>query len=194
MGFERGRTPLATRTPGVSGEFHAQGNLLLAARTARRRGFAADRMWFIGDPTEDHQGAPMGFILPVSFVREMILMGVVIGLLAGFLLGMFLEWKGWGPAFRNLASWLPSGVIVGGLIGMIGGWCALSARIGAYLHNAHAGTLRLKIAIPQDVPAAERERLAETAERVLREAHAESLLRLDGTVDINSPQSPAYIP
>ncbi len=93
-------TPLATRTAGVSGEFHSQGNLLLAARTARRRGFAADRMWFIGEPTEDALGGPMGFVLPVSFVRELTLALAVLGGLLGLLLASTLQWRGWGGRAR----------------------------------------------------------------------------------------------
>ncbi len=186
-------TPLATRTAGVSGEFHSQGNLLLAARTARRRGFAADRMWFIGEPTEDALGGPMGFVLPVSFVRELTLALAVLGGLLGLLLASTLQWRGWGEALRQAPVGLLAGAVVGAAIGLGSGWAALSARVGAYLARAHAGTLRLKIGLPAGLPAAEAERLAEVAERVLREAKAESVRRADGTVDYNSPQNPAYV-
>ena len=186
-------TPLATRTPGVSGEFHSQGNLLLAARTARRRGFAADRMWFIGEPAEDLLGGPMGFVLPVSFVREMAFGWAVIGALGGVLVAGTLQWQGLGAALQRAPVGLIVGVIGGGLLGLFGGWAALSARVGAYLSRASAGTLRLKIGLVGELPQAEAERLAEVAESVLREAKAESIRRLDGSVDYNSPQNPAYV-
>jgi len=186
-------TPLATRTPGVSGEFHSQGNLLLAARTARRRGFAADRMWFIGEPTQDAQGAPMGFVLPVSFVREMALAMAVLGGLLGLLIASTITFQTWGLALQRAPIGLISGAVAGAVIGLFSGWAALSARVGAYLYRAHAGTLRLKIGLAADLPAAELERLAEVAERVLREAKAESVRRVDGSVDYNSPQHPAYV-
>lgn len=186
-------TPLAARTPGVSGEFHSQGNLLLAARTARRRGFATDRMWFVGESTEDALGAPMGFVLPVSFVREMALAMAVLGGLLGLLLASTISWRGWGYALQQAPVGLVAGVLAGGVFGLFAGWAALSARVGAYLSRARAGTLRLKIGLPEDLPAAEAERLAEVAERVLREAKAESVQRLDSSVVYNSPQHAGYV-
>ena len=193
MAGATGSTPLATRSPGVIGEFHAQGNLLLAARTARRRGFAGDRMWFIGDPAVDRTGAPMGFVLPVSFVREMGLMGLLVGLLLGFLFGMFYDFHGYVAGLQRLPGALVTGALIGSLSLLLVGWAALSARIGAYLFKAQAGSLHLKIGLPMHLPEAEREHLAETAELVLREAKAETIRHVDGTVEVNSPQSPAYV-
>ncbi|NUQ01442.1 MAG: hypothetical protein HUU35_16485 [Armatimonadetes bacterium] len=192
MHTEMVSTPRVTEFDGVSGEFHSQGNLLLAARTARRAGLPGERMWLIGDPAEDHAGAPMGFVIPVSFVREMAISFLLMGALFGAITSGSLYWTGWADAARKIPVGLVVGGLTGGLVGMFCGWAAISARIGAYLFNARAGTLRLKIGIPPSSET-ERERLAEAAERVLRKAHAESISRLDGAVEVNSPQSPAYV-
>lgn len=192
MHTEMVSTPRVTEFDGVSGEFHSQGNLLLAARTARRAGLPGERMWLIGDPAEDHAGAPMGFVIPVSFVREMALSFLLVGALFGAITSGSLYWTGWADAARKIPAGLLLGGLSGGVAGLFIGWAAVSARIGAYLFNAKAGTLRLKIGIPQ-VAEGERERQAELAERSLRVAHAESIVRLDGSVEVNSPQSPAYV-
>ncbi len=193
MAASAGSTPAGHLMAGVSGEFHLQGNLLLAARTARRRGLPPDRMWLVGAAAEDRQGAPIGFVLPVSFVRELSLAGAVVGLLIGLLTAFTLDAPGLSAALPRLAPTVVGAVLLGAVGGLLAGWAAVSARVGAYLRAATAGALLLKIGIPDDLPETERERLAETAERVLREAKAEAIHQMDGTVEVNSPQSPEYL-
>lgn len=193
MAARTGSTPAGHLMAGVSGEFHLQGNLLLAARTARRRGLPPDRMWLIGGAAEDRQGAPIGFVLPVSFVRELTLAGAVVGLLIGLLTALTLDAPGLSAASGRLAPTVVGALLLGAVGGLLAGWAAVSARVGAYLRAATAGALLLKIGIPDDLPETERERLAEIAERVLREAKAEAIHQMDGTVEVNSPQSPEYL-
>lgn len=178
---------------GVSGEFHTAGGLLLAAKAARRRGFASDRVWFVGQPAHDRLGDDIGFAMPASLVREAAVVGAAIAILAGALFVITFPPK-------PLTDWLPrllpgvlTSAVVGAAVGSLAAWLGRSARLGAYLQNAVAGGLYLKLEIPAEVAETERARLTELAELALREAKAESIRRLDGSVDINSPQSAAYV-
>ncbi len=190
-GQSAGERPSTGR--GVSGEFHTQGGLFLAARAARRRGFAADRMWYLGDPSEDVTGTPLGFVRPVSQVRELAVAGAVLGLLGGLLVGLTSPTAA-GLSLADLPLAAVVGALVGGLAFGFGAWAALSSLIGKYLLYATRGAaLWLKIGVDESLPVEEQERRAELAERVLREAKAESLRKLDGTVEVNSPQSESYV-
>ncbi len=185
-------TPAFAR-PGVSGEFHSQGGLFLAARLARRRGFAADSMFFIADPSTDPTGEPVGFVRPVSTVRELAGAGAVLGLLTGLIWALSVPSQH-APLLPRAVVDSLLGLICGGLLGWLGGWAHLSVLAGKYLQTATAGgSLRLKIVLPADLAEPERDRQAELAERVLREAKAETLIRFDGTLETNSPQSAAYL-
>lgn len=187
-------TPLGWRCAGVVGEFHSLGNLLLAARTARRRGFATERLWYLGEPTHDRAGGPLGFVLPASLVRESALAGALLGGLAGALLAFSLTWTGWADGLARLPVGLVWGALSGAVVGGGAGWLGLTSHISDYLDNARHGTVWLKIGLPEGVSATDRERLAELATQALRVARAEAIQQLDGTVEINSPQSPAWLP
>lgn len=182
-----------SQRPGVSGEFHTQGGLKLAVRIARRHGFPLERMWLIGDPARDRLGDEIGFVLPAGLVREAAVAGAVIGLLVGLLCAWLLPPKPFGEMLRGLLPWCLSTGIAGWLAATGLASLGMSARIGAYLQSAQTSGLRLKILIPTDVPEPEQARQAELAERALREAKAETLLRLDGTTVVNSPQSAEYV-
>lgn len=181
------QTPLAERTPGVVGEFHAQGIVLNAAKVGKRHGFPYERMWYLGEPTTDPYGEDIGFVVPTSVVRESTLLGtVLLALGAAIVTASFRMWSAIPGATIGFA-------ILGAGLGWFIGWAGLSARMGSYLMHGTAGGLGLKIGIPTDVTQTERERLAELAERALREAKAESIVRLDGSRVVNSPQSSEYI-
>ncbi|MCC7492556.1 MAG: hypothetical protein IT204_09430 [Fimbriimonadaceae bacterium] len=178
----------------VSGEFHTQGGLFLAARQAVRRGFPRASLGYVGDPAEDASGAPLGFVLPASYSREFAGAGALVGLLIGLLTALFLPWISLAHSLSRLPGGLAAGLLGGLALGGSLGWALVSHRLGAYLTHARAGALRLRIELPTDLPETERDRLAELAELALREAKAESLRHTDGATEVNSPQSPAYVP
>jgi hypothetical protein len=174
---------------GVSGEFHSSSWLQLAAGIALRRGIERRRLYFIGESGADHLGEPLGFVLPVSFAHEFALAAVLLGTLAGALVGATM-YVPTSPA--KIAVGLVAGFAAGVVFGFGAGFLAVSARIGAYLNASRAGALWLKIELdPAD--GEEGRRQAERAEAILREARAESVRRVDGTRVINSPQSADFV-
>lgn len=186
-------TGAAQSSPGVSGEFHTAGALLLAAKTARRRGFAADRLWFVGQPARDRLGDDIGFAMPASLVREAMVVGALLATLAGVLFLLTLPPKPPAVWLPRLLPDVVTSALLGAAVGGLVGWLGRSARLGAYLQNAVAGGLFLTIEIPTEVAETEQARLTELAELALREAKAESIRRRDGSVEINSPQNAAYV-
>ncbi|MBI2301621.1 MAG: hypothetical protein HYU66_22190 [Armatimonadetes bacterium] len=142
------KKPRESDLPGVSGEFHSQGALKLAARVAQREGIPAERIWYLGEPATDRMGDPTGVVLPASLPREAALAGLVLGVLVGVLCAFLLPPQ---PFLKGLLRVVPRAVSMG-LLGMaVGGlaaWASISGRLGGYLESVRAGSLRLKITLP----------------------------------------------